>query len=119
MHALRTTSLLSRLVLAWFVLAMGGAGASPLVHPRALEIVCAAGGSMKVVVLGDDGQAVEAGQHTLDCSLCLATTVPPPEARMASGMPRPLADALAPEVAGHIAALVGAPLPARGPPRHS
>lgn len=116
MHALRTSSLLARLVLAWFVLAMGVAGASPLVHPQALEIVCAAGGSMKVIVVGDDGQALEASPHTLDCSLCLAATVPPPEAHTALVLPQPLAHALKPEVAAHIAALVGAPLPARGPP---
>jgi len=31
-------------------------------------------------------------------------------------MPQPLAHALLPAVAAHIAALVGAPLPPRGPP---
>jgi len=116
MHALRTSSLLARLVLAWFVLTLGVAVASPVVHPMAMEIVCTAGGSMKVVVTSDDGPSAEMGQHTLDCSLCLAATLPLPASRVSLEMPQPLAHALKPLVAAHIAALVGAPLPPRGPP---
>ncbi|WP_198972372.1 hypothetical protein [Xylophilus sp. ASV27] len=116
MHALRTSCLLARLVLAWFALTLGVAAASPVVHPRATEIVCTAGGSIKIVVSSDDGASAEIGQHTLDCSLCLAATVPLPARRVALEMPQPLAHALRPLVAAHIAALVGAPLPPRGPP---
>ncbi|KQM69046.1 hypothetical protein [Xylophilus sp. Leaf220] len=116
MHLLRTSSLLARLALAWFVMTLCVAGASPVVHPVAMEIVCAAGGSVKVVVTSDDGTAVEVGQHALDCSLCFAATVPFTETGALPEVPQPLAHALQPIAAAHIAALVGAPLPARGPP---
>ncbi len=116
MHLLRTSSLLARLALAWFVTTLCVAGASPVVHPVALEIVCAAGGSVKVVVTGDDGSVAEVGQHTLDCSLCFAATLPVADVGGLPDMPQPLAHALQPIAAAHIAALVGAPLPARGPP---
>ncbi len=115
MHALRTSSTLARLILAWFVLMLGVAGASPLVHPKTMQVVCSAGGSVKVVFT-EDGQPVQAGQHTLDCSLCLPAGVPAPSASVTLEMPQPLAHALKPLVSAHIAALVGAPLPPRGPP---
>ena len=58
-------------------LTLGLAIASPLVHPQAMELVCTAGGSVKLVVVnGEEGQAVSA-QHSLDCPLCLAVTPPP------------------------------------------
>lgn len=116
MHALRTSSILTRLVLAVFVLILAVAGASPIVHPKTMEIVCTAGGAMKIVVSGDDGQSADMGQHTLDCSLCLAATLPLPQTRTRLEVPQPLAHALTPVFAAHIAALVGAPLPPRGPP---
>lgn len=116
MHALRTSLVLARLTLAWFVLTLSIAGASPFVHPKAMEIVCSAGGAMKIVMLGDEGPAAETSQHTLDCSLCLVPTLPIPKAQTSVSMPQPLAHALTPIVAAHIAALVGAPLPPRGPP---
>ena len=77
MHALRNSVSLARLVMAWFALTLGLAIASPLVHPQAMELVCTAGGSVKLVVVnGEEGQAVSA-QHSLDCPLCLAVTPPP------------------------------------------
>lgn len=115
MHALRTSSMLTRLVLAWFVTMLGVAGASPIVHPRPMEIVCTAGG-MKIVVIGDDGASAQMGRHALDCSLCLSATPPPLPARVAPATPRPLAHVPKPVVAAYIAVLAGAPLPPRGPP---
>ena len=61
-------------------------------------------------------QAQAPGQHTLDCSMCLAPALPLPPASLAGAQPHPLAAALHPFAAAHIAALVGAPLPPRGPP---
>ena len=116
MHALRISSMLARLVLAWFILALGVAVASPIVHPKTMELVCSAGGSMKMVVTSDDSQRSATGPHTLDCALCLVTSVPMPQAGTTCAPPHPLAHALTPSFAAHIAALVGAPLPARGPP---
>lgn len=119
MHILRSSSCLIRLVLAWFALTLGVAIASPVIHPQAMEVVCSVGSGMSLVVIDDDGKAVQAGQHTLDCPMCLAATLPPPQAHIRLEMPQPLAYALRPMVAAHIAALTGAPLPPRGPPSFS
>ena len=67
-------------------------------------------------VNADEGQAQAPGQHTLDCSMCLAPALPLPPVSLAVAQPHPLAAALHPFAAAHIAALVGAPLPPRGPP---
>ncbi len=95
---------------------LGVAGASPIVHPTTMEIVCTAGGGMKIVVTSDDGQSAGAGRHTLDCSLCLTAAPPPPQPRATPEIPQVPARALKPAAAAHIAALAGAPLPPRGPP---
>lgn len=118
MHLLRTSSMLARLILAWFVLTMGAAIASPLVHPQAMELVCTTGSSAKLVVVGDDDPAGNpSAHHALDCPLCLHFSAPPSQAQpMAAVHPQPLAHALRPIVAATLAALAGAPLPPRGPP---
>lgn len=116
MHALRNSVSLARLVMAWFALTLGLAIASPLVHPQAMELVCTAGGSVKLVVVnGEEGPAVSA-QHSLDCPLCLAVTLPPAHVSPSWAQPQPLGRALQPIVSARIASLVGAPLPPRGPP---
>ncbi len=109
---------LAPLVLAWWMLAFGMAAASPLLHPQSLQVVCNAAGSAKLVVVQDDGSGLrELGQHGLDCALCLAAGAPPPVVvALAVPMEQPLAHALRPVEAARIAALTGAPLPARGPP---
>ena len=76
MSALRHARFLARLVLAWFVLSLGVAVASPLVHPQAMELVCSASGVVKVVVQGDDG-AQELGRAHIDCPLCIPAGAPP------------------------------------------
>lgn len=102
-------------VLAWFALSVGVAIASPFVNPQSLELVCTASGDVKLVAAGDDGAQVQRG-HTLDCPLCVhfGAAAPPPVA--AASLPQPLAHALKPIAAAHIAARTAAPLPARGPP---
>ncbi|MET4575075.1 DUF2946 family protein [Ottowia thiooxydans] len=116
MHALRTSSVLSRLVLVWFMLMLGVATASPIVLPKASEIICTVGGAMKVVYLDDESQAENNVQHTLDCSLCLGSTLPlPSQSVVGTSAPAPL-HLLMPELAAPFAALAGAPLPPRGPP---
>ena len=115
MHWLRTSPILTRLVLAWFLWVLGVAGISPIVHPKTMEVVCSTGSSVKVIFT-DDGQPTQTGQHSLDCSMCLLAAAPPPVAVADMPAPAPLALALAPIVAAHVTAPVGAPLPARGPP---
>jgi len=119
MHALRTSSTLARLVLAWLVLTMGVAMASPFVAPRTMETVCSGTGAMQLIELDQHGDVVSAAQHTLDCALCLPAALPAPSIASPLSQPQPLAYALTPTRAARIAALVGAPLPPRGPPANA
>lgn len=117
MHTLRTRSLLAHLILGWFVLTMGAAIASPILHPQELQLVCTTGSTVKLVVVGDDGtDAALAGHHVLDCPLCLHFTAPAPHAQTSVEPLQPLAHALLPAVKATITARIGAPLPPRGPP---
>ncbi|VTU13301.1 hypothetical protein SRS16CHR_00521 [Variovorax sp. SRS16] len=103
-------------VLLWFVASLGVAMASPVVHPRAMELVCSAAGAVKVIVHTDDG-AQDMGMGHMDCPLCMLAGAPPPPTPAVS-MPSilPLAHAVQPIPAARIAAATAAPLPARGPP---
>jgi hypothetical protein len=116
MHALRTSSTLIRLVLAWFALTLGVAMASAIIAPKTMEMICSDGGTMKVIVVDKNGDIVEAGQHTLDCAMCLPASLPAAAVASQVAQPQPLAHALTPIEEARIAALVGAPLPPRGPP---
>ena len=109
--------LLARLALVWFALALGVAAASPLVQPRAMQLVCSASGSIKLLVEGGEGWTDAQAAHQIDCALCLPVGAPPPiglpglpaALRMPQAVVPPLA--AAPAVARALA-----PLPARGPP---
>lgn len=116
MPALRHARDLVRFVLAWFVLSLGVAMASPVVHPQEMELVCSAAGAIKVIVQTDDG-ARELGASHLDCPMCVLTGAPPPVAQ-ADYVPGilPLGHAVRSIPAARLAAATAAPLPARGPP---
>lgn len=118
MQILRRSILLARFVLACFVAAVGVATAAPLVHPKAMELVCTAGGSIQWVMAdGDaDGEVPAMGLHTLDCALCLPAALPATPVLPPVSAPPPPLQAVHPFVSAHIAALLGAPLPPRGPP---
>ena len=115
LQTLRNARLIARLVLVWFALALGAAIASPLVSPKAMELVCSGSGAMKLLVKADDG-STEISTHALDCPLCTSLGAPPPVARTDAPSAQPLAHVLRTIPAARIAALTGAPLPARGPP---
>ena len=118
MHRLRQARHLARLVLAWFVLSLGVAVASPMVQPQGLEFICS-GGAMKVLVKTSEG-VKQVSTHTLDCPLCAHIGSPPPlETGFAAEPVQPLAHALRPVGAARMAWLAAAPLPARGPPSFS
>jgi len=116
MSALLRARFLASLVLAWFALSLGVAVASPLVQPKAMEIVCSAAGASMLVVMTDDGAQAPATGH-LDCPLCLPTGAPPPAMPLVQ-LPtvQPLGQAVQSIPAARIAAATAAPLPARGPP---
>jgi hypothetical protein len=116
MHGLRTATNLARFVLVWFVLSLGAAVASPMVKPRSMELVCTGTGVIKVFVKSDDG-AKEMAAHALDCPLCVTAGTPPPVVHAKTETVSPLSHVLRQSVAAaHIARLIAAPLPARGPP---
>ena len=115
MQYLRNTSNIIRLVLVWFALSVGVAIASPMVQPKAMDMVCTSTGSMKLVVQGDEDSSASASS-TLDCPLCASICAPPSALNTALTQPSPLSHALLPSVAAHIASLTAPPLPSRGPP---
>lgn len=117
MEPLRRARMLARLVLAWFVLSIGAAVASPAVNPQAMELVCSTGGGMKLLVKGDDGAAPVAGSHLLDCPACLPMVGPVPSIATSPERPSALAHVLRPVESARLAAVTAAPLPARGPPQ--
>ncbi len=118
MQTLRLARSLARLVLVWFALALGAAIASPFVQPKSIELVCASGGAMKLIVKSADGSEA-ASSHTLDCPLCATVSAPPPAFAPVTAAPSSLAHALRPLAAAHIAGRAAAPLPPRGPPLFS
>ena len=115
MHHLRSAHLLARLVLVWFMLAMGVATASPLVKPQVMELVCSGAGLTLLPIQTSDGLQ-DSGPHTLDCPLCSAVGAPPVQARSEAAPVPPLAYVLRSIPSAQVAALTAAPLPARGPP---
>jgi hypothetical protein len=119
MHVLRSSKLMTTLVLVWFGLFLGSAVASTVINPGSLQMVCAAGGSIKMVTLsGDTGDAGDLkASASMDCPLCASVTAPPPIQKTAYIEYRaPLAHALRPMAEAHIASATAPPLPSRGPP---
>lgn len=120
MHLLRSSLILVRLALAWFVLTLGVATAAPLLHPVTMTAVCSESGT-RMVMVDADGAPVSAhgSGHTLDCPMCLPAAIPPGFSAGEVPVLQPQACAVHPFVSAHVAALVGAPLPPRGPPAFS
>ena len=115
MQRLRQAASLTRLVLVWFALAIGVAVAAPLVHPQDLQLVCSAGGTVKLIAQdADSGQPT--GLHTLDCPLCATLAAPPPVIAQAHALAAATGLAAELESSARTAALTSPPLPARGPP---
>lgn len=121
MNRPRHLVLTARLALAWLVLTLGVATASPWVSPQAMQFVCSDLGQIKLVVTGDDpGDGAQATHSTLDCPACLSFLVPasPATSTLPRFMPA-LAPALAPTSDAPVPSLARAPLPPRGPPQRA
>ena len=115
MQTLRNARFLARLVLAWMVLFVGIAVASPLVKPASMEVVCSAGGSHVVVVTDDGAQPVDAtGMH---CPLCLPLSAPPSAVLSLPHAQVGLSYALHTLESARLESLIGQPWQARAPPR--
>jgi hypothetical protein len=118
MQILRNAHFLARFVLVWFALFIGVATATPLVQPGNLQMICSASGAMKLID-ADQPDGEPRLSAAMDCPLCASVALPPPLARDGLVMVSPLAHALKPVVAAHIAAATAPPLPSRGPPVHA
>ncbi|MEO6291746.1 MAG: DUF2946 family protein [Burkholderiaceae bacterium] len=116
MTYLRRAQNLARLVLVLFVLSLGTAMASPLVNPKATQLICTGTGVMKVISITDDG-AQEVSSQSMDCPLCASLAAPPPVLRFSAEPVSPLSYALQSAPAAIMALRTAAPLPARGPPK--
>lgn len=114
----RHARLIARWVLMWFALSLGAAMASPLIAPRAMEMVCSSAGIMTLVVQSDDGAIKPAGL-TLDCPLCIPAGAPPPALTWGAEPPFELAFSLLPREVARITSLLRGPWQARAPPRFS
>ncbi|NBY53865.1 MAG: DUF2946 domain-containing protein [Betaproteobacteria bacterium] len=116
MHTLRSSKLIAKLVLVWFALFLGSAIASTVIEPGSMQMVCTAGGGMKMVdTSGDDGGI--GATASMDCPVCASVTAPPPPPLTVHFEKlSPLAHALHPIAAARIASVTAPPLPSRGPP---
>ncbi len=120
LQSLRSSHVLTRLVLVWFALFIGVAVASPLVKPEAMQLVCTAMGSMKLVQADADDAGATASLHTaLDCPACLPLIAPPQAAAPVVLPPGGLSHVLQPRPAARLASLLGQPWQARAPPAFS
>ena len=114
LHSLRQATHFVRWVLAWFVLSLTAAVASPLLQPQSSALVCTAFG-MKMVANDDAGGSPS--QQGMHCVLCAPAAAPP----VPEFSPQLAFDALSyvlqPIAAAHVAWRSNALLSARGPPR--
>ena len=116
MQTLRNAHLIARFVLVWFALSLGVAVASPIVQPKAMELICSGAGLMKLLVQTDDGSQ-ELSIAGMDCPLCAASSgAPPPRAPFCVEIVQPLGYVLQSIPSAIMVARTAAPLPARGPP---
>ncbi len=115
MHRLRSSKLIASLVLAWFGLFLGAAMASSLIHPSSIQVICVAGGAMKMVEIDGDGGKLNATAK-MNCPLCAASLVFPSRLDAFFNKAFELEHVLYPIAAVHIASLTAPPLPSRGPP---
>jgi hypothetical protein len=114
MQRLRHTPQLARLVLAWFMLSLGVALASPLLGSPDMMLVCSGTGAMKLLAPASGDAETESTTPTMACPLCAGAA--PAPACVYSPPTHALSYALQGIAAARLAARTAAPLPARGPP---
>ncbi len=113
LQALRSAQTLASMVLASFVLVLSVAAVSPVLHPQGLAMVCSSGGAMKLVEV--EGNAATTTTQ-LSCPLCLVPGALPPAPKAVWFGRVAVATTVTPWTSAHVARLLGAALPARGPP---
>ena len=115
-HALRSSHRLARLALLWFVLTLGAAVASPMVHPQAETAICSGMGMQKVVI-NDDGTTTTSAVSGISCPLCLMGGAPPQTTLPLVAAVQALDNLVPSTPVVHVETLTASPPPARGPPK--
>lgn len=115
MHRLRNNSALIGTIFGWFMLTIVVVCASSYFNPKTWSVICTSSGAISVSVMSPDGEGELSSSKNLDCPLCLANTLITSEVNF-----KLLNNFL--NISNkifyleYIAAILGAPLPARGPP---
>ncbi|MFM2034760.1 MAG: hypothetical protein RL459_25 [Pseudomonadota bacterium] len=108
-----------RLVLAWFVLSLGAAVASPLIKPQDILLVCTGSGAMKVLVKTAEGGGAEPAAPSMDCPLCASAVALPAVPVQATALLLAPHDVPAVLISAPPVLHAAPPPPARGPPLFS
>ena len=109
----RVQRLTCQLMLVWFALWIGVAGATPVFKPHSAEVVCSGSGAMMVMPT-DDGSAANSLDHEHDCHLCVMVGAPPvPQVFAAHQAP---AETPFVQLPATVASASPAPFQPRGPP---
>ncbi|NDI87147.1 DUF2946 family protein [Undibacterium crateris] len=107
---------LVRAVLMFYVLTLGVAMAATLAKTETGSLICTSTGYKMISVKGEPDSG-RSNSHILDCPLCVASGLPPTVLDTSDWQaPHALSYATQSIPAARLAAIVSAPLPARGPP---
>lgn len=105
------------LVLFLYLSTLGVAFAASFVSPKATNLICTSAGYKLVSMPDGDPDGKGEGGHLLDCAFCLTGGITSSPPRQDAAPPaHALSYALRAIPAARLAAIVCAPLPARGPP---
>jgi hypothetical protein len=115
-HSLRSSQWLARLALLWFVLTLGAAVASPVIHQQGEIEICSGMGMQKVLV-NEDGTTTTSAVSGISCPLCLAVGTPPQTVQPLVATEHALGRLVASSPVAQAKTLTAAPPPARGPPQ--
>lgn len=115
MRVLRNSKRLASIVLAWFVLSLGMATASPLLGAEEFTMVCSSAGMVKLLTNSGDLDDSSTAR-TMDCPLCSPFMAPP--VRHTPAVHQSLGSETCSGVgfAEFRFRVCASPLPARGPP---
>jgi hypothetical protein len=116
LHRLRRANKLVIAVLFLYGLTLGVAMAAPMIAGKGVSMLCTSTG---IKFVNESGKIIDgkATTHTLECSFCVPTGIAP-ELPLIEVCPpvHALSYATQSIPAARLAAIVSAPLPARGPP---
>jgi hypothetical protein len=124
MQTLRHAKHITSIVLAWFVLSLGAAVATPLIQSQDFEMVCSSNGMYQRMLNSDEGSTLGSTSRSnpkLKCPLCMLLDAPPDLLSQPQRMGYvPTAFALGNALTNApVASTCSTPLPARGPPANT